>query len=84
MLKECLKNSESVCHSQILNSKQLFTNSFRLNSSVTRLGDLLHFGQAFKAGGNNYLPKSPTLLGNFYKGVKITHFSSDYILGQLL
>ena len=23
-------------------------------ASVTRLGDLLHFGQLFKAGGNNY------------------------------
>ena len=23
-------------------------------TSVTRLGDFLHFGQTFKAGGNNY------------------------------
>ena len=26
----------------------------RVTDSVTRLGDLLHFGPLFKAGGNNY------------------------------
>ena len=30
------------------------------------------------------LPKSPTFLGNFGKGVKIYPFSSDIIFGQLL
>ena len=30
------------------------------------------------------LPKSPTFLANFYKGVKINHFSSEIIFGQLL
>ena len=30
------------------------------------------------------LPKSPTFLGNFCKGVKIFHFSSEIIFGQLL
>ena len=30
------------------------------------------------------LPKSPTLLGHFYKAVKIIHFSSQIIFGQLL
>ena len=30
------------------------------------------------------LPKSPTFLGNFCKGVKIFHFSSGIIFGQLL
>ena len=30
------------------------------------------------------LPKSPTFLGNFYKDVKIYHFSSEIIFGQLL
>ena len=52
--------------------------------SVTRDGDFLHFGQPFKAGGNNYLPKLPTLLGNFCKGVKIIHFSCEIVFGQLL
>ena len=30
------------------------------------------------------LPKLPTFLGNLYKGVKIFHFSSEIIFGQLL
>ena len=30
------------------------------------------------------LPKSPTFSGNFWKGVKIYHFSSELIFGQLL
>ena len=29
------------------------------------------------------LPKSPTFLGNFCKGVKFFYFSSELILGQL-
>ena len=29
------------------------------------------------------LPKSPTFLGNFCEGVKIYHFSSEIIFGQL-
>ena len=60
-------------------------------SSVTRLGDFLHFGQPFKASGNHskpvatiILPKLHTLLGNFCKGVKIIHFSSEINFGQLL
>ena len=53
-------------------------------SSVTRLGDLLHFGQLIKACGTIILSKSPTFLGNFCKGVKIFHFSGEIIFGQLL
>ena len=30
------------------------------------------------------LSKSPTFLGNFWKGSKIIHFSSEIIFGQLL
>ena len=52
-------------------------------TSVARLGDLLDYGQLFKAFGNN-LSKSPTFLGNFCKGEKIYHFSSEIIFGQLL
>ena len=55
-----------------------------LDISVTRLDDLLHFGQLFKASGNNILPKSLTFLGNFWKGAKIFDFSSEIIFGQLL
>ena len=50
-------------------------------ASVTRLGDLLDFGQHFKAFD---LPKSLTFLGNFCIGVKSYHFSSEINFGQLL
>ena len=53
-------------------------------SSVTRLGDLLDFGQPFKALATINLPKSPTFLGNFCKGVKIIHFYSEINFRQLL
>ena len=43
--------------------------------NVTRLGDLLHFGQLFKPVATIILPKLPTLLGNFCKGVKVFHSS---------
>ena len=52
--------------------------------SVTRLSYLFHFGQLFKACNNNSLPKLPTFLDNFCKVVKIFHFASESIFGQLL
>ena len=55
-----------------------------MRSSVTRLGDLLDFGQALKPLATINVSKSPTFLGNFSKGVKIYHFSSEIIIGQLL
>ena len=55
-----------------------------LLNSVTRLGNLLDFGHLFKAFATINLPKSSTFLGNFCKGVKIYHFSSEIIFGQLL
>ena len=60
------------------------SNANSVATSVTRLGDLLDFGQPFKAGGNNYFTQIATLLGNFCKGVKIYHFSNEIIFGQLL
>ena len=48
-------------------------------SSVTRLGDLLDFGQVFKALGKISLAKSPTFLINFCKGVEIYPFSCEII-----
>ena len=65
-------------------TKQKFILLQWVMTSVTRLGNLLDFGQLFKAFGNNYLPKSPTFLGNFCKGVKIYPFSSEIIFGKLL
>ena len=51
---------------------------------MTRLGNLLDFGQFLKPFATINLSKSPTFLGNFCKGVKIVHFSSEIIFGQLL
>ena len=54
-----------------------------VKTSVTRLGDLLDFGQFFKAFGNNQIcPISPTIFGNFWKAVKIFNFSSEIIFGN--
>ena len=50
--------------------------------SVSRLSDLLHFGQLFKACSNNYLAQIAHILDNFCKGVKIFQFSSEIIFGQ--
>ena len=63
---------------EALLTKYLFTDG------VTRLGDLLDFGQVLKPLATINLPKSPTFLGNFCKGVKIYHFSCEIIFEQLL
>ena len=65
-----------------VDSKLLF--KIELPSSVTRLGDLLHFGQLFKACGNNYFAQITPFLGNYCKGAKNVNFSSEIIFGQLL
>ena len=49
-----------------------------LRSSVTRFGDLLHFGQPFKACGNNYFSQIAHISGNFVQ------VSKSFIFGQLL
>ena len=41
---------------------------------MTRLGNLLDFGQVLKPLAAIILAKSPTFLGNFCKGVKILSF----------
>ena len=53
------------------------------STSVTRLGDLLHFGKIPKPVATIILPKSPTFLRNFFKDVKIFHVSSVINFGQL-
>ena len=53
-------------------------------SSAIRLGNLLDFGHLLKPLATINLPKSPTILGNFCKGVKISYFSCEIIFGQLL
>ena len=51
--------------------------------SVTRLGDLLQFGQIFKATASNYFDKIAHVLGKYCKDAKIFHFSSGIIFGNL-
>ena len=51
---------------------------------MTRLGDLLHFGLFTKPMATIILPKSPTFVGNFSKGLEIFHNSSEIIFGQLI
>ena len=52
------------------------------STSVARLGNLLHFGQLFKACGNNYFAQIAHTLGNFCKGVKIFLFLAKFFLGN--
>ena len=54
----------------------------KVSISVARLGNLLDFGQLFKAFGNINLPKSPTFLGNFCKCVKSIIFPVKSFLGN--
>ena len=49
---------------------------------MTRLGDLLHFGQLFEACGNNYFAQIAHILGNYCKDVKIFHFLMKSFLGN--
>ena len=42
------------------------------------------FGNFSKSLATINLPKCPAFLGNFYKVVKIFHFSCEIIFGQLL
>ena len=44
----------------------------------------LTLGNFLKPYATIYLPKSTTFLGNFCKGVKIYHLSSEILFGQLL
>ena len=54
----------------MLSSKRTYC----LGNSVTRFGDLLDFGQLFKAFRNNKFAQIFHILANFCKGVKIYHF----------
>ena len=54
------------------------------SNSVPRLGDLLHFGQLFKAFDNNVFFQISHILRQFLKVFKSIDFSSDIIFRQLL
>ena len=47
---------------------------------MTRLGNLLHFGQLFKACGNNYFGQ----ISHIFRQLGIFHVSSEIIFGQLI
>ena len=53
-----------------------------MDYSVTRLDNLLEFGQFSKHLATIKLAKSSTFLGIFCKGVKIIHFSGEIIFGN--
>ena len=62
-----------------------FVLKYLIPSSVTRLGNLLDFGQLFKAFGKKWFAQISHILRQFFcKGVKICHFSSGIIFEQLL
>ena len=63
---------------------QSLPNLARVVASVTRLRIYWTLGNFLKALATINLPKSPTFLGNFCKGVKIYHFYNEIIFGQLL
>ena len=52
--------------------------------SVTRLGDLLHFGQLFKACDDNYFAQIAQILAIFVKLSIDFIFQVKSFLGQLL
>ena len=52
-------------------------------SSATRLGDLLHFGQLFKACDKIYFAQIAYILGNFCKGSKSLIFLVKSFLGNI-
>ena len=53
-----------------------------LRISVTRLGDLLNFGQLFKACGNNYCVQIAHILGHFCECVKKFPFLMESLLSN--
>ena len=55
----------------------------REGSNVTILGDLLDFGQLFKAFGNHYFAQTSYIPRQFLWRCQIDHFSSEIIFGQL-
>ena len=87
------KSSQKVCHSfwatfERKNCSSLIFGLFctlfgyclsSIWSSVTRLGDLLDFGQLYKAFGNNKFAQISHILRNFCKGVKMYHFWATFI-----
>ena len=51
-------------------------------TSVARVGDVLHFGQLFKACVTKYFAQIAHILDNFCKGFKIFHFCREINLSN--
>ena len=64
-------------------STSLFTKK-ACRSQYDQIRRFFTLGNNSKPVATIILPKLHSLLGNFCKGVKIIHFSSEIILGQLL
>ena len=73
----------SIFQDKRMKQKECFYHQIDIATSVTRLGDLLDFGQVLKPLTTINLPKSPTLLCNFLKVAKIFNFYSTIIFWQL-
>ena len=74
-----------ICLSFIVYLPLLVRNYLRYSGSVwTDWAIFCTLGKFLKPLATTNLPKSPTFLGNFCKGVKIYHFYSEIIFGQLL
>ena len=64
------------CHGDELNQSEV--SNYQCDEIFCTVGNF------FKPLATIKLPKSLTFLGNFCKGIKIYHFSSEIIFGQLL
>ena len=80
-----LKNKEEcviVTRDLTLTMKGKNSNSNSIAISVTRLRDLLHFGQLFKAYGNIFCPNCPHFKANFVKVLNSFIFLVKSFLGN--
>ena len=67
-LAEYHKMLKSDLRAKRMSMRNLLSVSLHLKSeanSVTRFGDFLHFGQPFKAGGNNYFTQITLIVRQF-------------------
>ena len=77
--KTCVQIWKSVAVNFVFNNEELGRPPpppRYLSLSVTRLANLLQFGQLFRSCGNTYFAH---ILGNFCKGVKIFHYWATLI-----
>ena len=80
VFKKLCSKSESEFHLENKSNNK----SFEVDSSqCDQIGQFLHFGQPFKAGGNNNFTQITCIVRHFCKGVKIIHFCGEIIFGQL-